>query len=77
MQEINAKQWYTPREIVDNGWIVSTGNSNDSHYNFVLRQIAAGKLKAHNYASGKAGRPYWRVLGSEVIRYKRETEGGI
>lgn len=75
MKNIEPTKRYTPREIVKNGWIRSTGDSEDGHYNFVLREIRAGKLKSINYSHGQKEMPYYAVMGSEILRYKKEVEG--
>lgn len=67
--KIEPNEWYKPREIIKNGWIKSTGTSEGSHYNFILREIKAGNLKADNYARGPKDFAYYRVLGEWIIEY--------
>ena len=74
MDKINSHKQYKPRDIAKKGWIVSSGSSEVSHYNFIIRLIGLGKLKANNYASGPKGRPFWRVSGAEIISYKKHYE---
>jgi hypothetical protein len=66
---IDPDKFYVPKEIARNGWITSTGNHYLSHYNFILRLIRAGKLRAQNYATGMKGMAYFRVKGSEILRF--------
>jgi hypothetical protein len=75
LSDINPRKKYKPMEIAYNGWITSTGENIYSHYNFVLKEIKTGKLKAINYARGKKGMEYFKVYGSEVLRYLKEVEG--
>jgi len=72
--KINPNKWYKPREIAQNEFITSTGADVLSHYRFILREIANGRLKAQNYARGKEGMKYFRIKGSEIIRYIQENE---
>ena len=68
---INPDCWYRPSEIAKQGIILNSRNKSDVF--FVLRLIKSNSLKAQNY--GKGHIPYFRVLGRDLIDYKREHEG--
>lgn len=73
---IEPQKFYRPSEIVENGWILNSRNKvGESSINYVRKLIRKGSLRASNYAGGEKGMNYWKVLGSEVVRYKREVEG--
>jgi hypothetical protein len=60
---------YNPSEIASNGWIKNTKNKND--YKYILRLIKYGKLRARNVCL--TGKKYFKVLGSDIIRYKHSS----
>lgn len=62
-----------PRDIAKRGLITnSTGDDNEStNYQFVLKEIKAGRLKARNY--GTKSRSYWLVSEAEIKRYLAEV----
>lgn len=74
MRKIEGKKWYKPREIAVLGLIKnSTGGDNvESNYNFILKQIKAGKLKAKNYSVSEVV-PYWMVSEDEIKRFNEEV----
>lgn len=72
-QAIDPKRWYKPSEIAENRFIVNSVNKADVY--FVLKLIRRGKLEADNYAT--ENKPFYRVSGSEIIRYKKENEGYV
>jgi hypothetical protein len=77
-QTIDHNRFYRPLEIAKNGFITnSRGAQGDmsSHYIYILKEIKAGKLKAVNYARGEKNRSFYKILGSEIVRYKKEVEG--
>jgi len=65
IKEIDPERWYRPMEIAKAGWIRNAGNKGDYYY--VLKLIKRGRLRARDFGLGKT--PYYRVLGSEIIRY--------
>lgn len=71
MRTLNTKNWYRPREIAQLGLIKnSTGGDNESsNYNYILELIRNGTLKAKNYATGPAKRPFWLVSEDEIRKY--------
>ena len=70
--EIEENKLYSPREISDAGLIKNSKGNND--YYFVLKLIGRGVLKAKDYTFGKKN-PYYKVLGKDILEYKREYEG--
>lgn len=66
------RKYYKPREIARLGLITnSTGGHNvESNYNFILKLIKSGKLKAKNYSVGPT--PYWLVSIDEINRWNQE-----
>lgn len=69
--QIQEEKWYIPSEIAKLGLIVNSKNKADTI--FVLRLIKRGKLKAQNYAT--ATKPFYRVLGRDILQYKHDYEG--
>ena len=65
MKKIITNNWYRPSEIAQNGWIKNSKGKGD--YMLVLKLIRKGRLKARNFGLGLT--PYYRILGSEIIRY--------
>lgn len=70
--ELYGKKWLRPREIAKLGLIKnSTGGDNvESNYNFILKLIKTGKLKARDYSH--AEKPYYLVSEDEIKRYHKE-----
>lgn len=68
---IEPDKFYKPSEIAQLGLIVNSENKGDKY--FVLKLIRRGKLKASNYAT--EGNPFYRVLGKDILEYKKEYEG--
>lgn len=64
-REIEPEKKYKPREIARNNWIVNSKGKGD--YYLVLKLINKNVLRARDVGNGKT--PYYRVLGSEIIRY--------
>ena len=72
MEKIDVSRTYSPREIAENGWILSLrGTKTDKGR--VIDLINQGKLKAVDMGNGKT--KYWRVSGLEIVRYKQHVEG--
>ena len=69
MQNIEPEKFYTPKEIADNKFIVNSKGKGD--YNFILKLINRGVLKAMDYTFGMP-RPQYQVLGKEIIAYKEK-----
>lgn len=70
--KIEVNRWYRPMEIAQLRLILSSANT--PQYKYILRLIHNGHLKAVNYAMGSKGLKYFKVLGSEIVRYKKEVE---
>jgi hypothetical protein len=69
---IEPDKIYTARQVAMLGFIKNTKGKND--YNFVLDLINGGVLKTlPELLDGK--RPFYRVLGRDIIEYKRVYEG--
>lgn len=72
-----GQKWYKPMEIARLGLIKSSAVSDNDvykgsiagHYNYVLKLIKNGTLKAKNYSNGP--RPYYLVPESEIERYHK------
>lgn len=69
VENIDPNRWYKPSEIAKNKFIVNSVNKADMY--FVLKLIRRGKLKADNYATET--KPFYRVRGSEIIRFINES----
>lgn len=69
--DIDATRMYRPREIANNGWILSQRGTRS--YFAILDLINAGRLKAVNVGYGT--RRFNMVSGAEIVRFKREYEG--
>lgn len=63
--EINVNKRYKPREIAKNGWL-------DYCYHSILKLIHKNELKAKDFGLGET--PYYRVKGSEILRYIKENQ---
>lgn len=63
-------KWYRPREIAKLGLIRNStnGDSEDSNYSFILKQIKAGRLKARNYSVSKTV-SYWQVSEDAIKEF--------
>lgn len=76
MRTINGEKYYRPREAAKLGLITnSIGDKEDSNYEFILKLIGNGKLKAVNY-SVSAVRNFWLIAESEINRYNQEFLNG-
>lgn len=64
---------YKPREIARLGLIKNSKNSDSeiANYQFVLKLITSGRLKAKDYSTGS--RKYWLVSEAEIKRYQQEV----
>ena len=71
--EIIDNRLYRPQEIVKNGFILNSMNKPD--YNYVLKLIGDGTLKAINKGLKNKKVVAYMVSGKEIKRYKREEEG--
>ena len=65
IKEVNPNEWYKPKTISDNQWLWGFHGKNS--YNAVLDLIGLRKIMARDFGRGKT--KYWKVLGSELIRY--------
>lgn len=65
IKEIDPTQWYRPSQISDNMWMV--GFQGKRSYFYILQLIKLNRLKAKNFGKGKTS--YFRILGSDLIRY--------
>lgn len=71
MREVYDQKWYTPLEIARLGLIKNSRGDQASvlgNYNFILKQIKAGRLRAKNYSTGTK-RPNWLVSEEEIKRF--------
>lgn len=68
MIKVEKDKFYRPRDIAKYKLIKSSRGQ--CSYNFVLDEIAAGRLKAENQGQGKT--PYFWVKGSEILKYRKE-----
>lgn len=70
MGNLEPNVWYKPMDIAKSGWIKTPGtNEVLSAYNYILKLIRKGKLKATNYAEGEKGQKYYKVLGQDIIDF--------
>jgi len=70
MENIQENNWYKPMDIAKAGWIKTPGtNEVLSVYNYILKLIRKGKLRAVNYAEGEKGNQYYKVLGKDIIDF--------
>lgn len=70
IEEINPNEWYKPRQIAEFGWVKTPSTKEISAiYNYVLKLIKNGKLRAINYAEGEKGLNYYKVLGKDIIDF--------
>jgi len=69
---LGGERYLKPREIADLGLITnSMGHKNPySNYQYILKLIKRGDLKAKNYSTGKI-RKYWLVSEREIDRYNK------
>lgn len=76
MKSIKGQKWYKPREIAKLGLIKNStgGDFEDSNYNFILVQIKAGRLEAHNYSEGKK-RAYYMVSEQAIKDFNQGKRG--
>lgn len=67
------KQYYRPREIAKLRLIKNTANSNSeaSVYDYILKQIKVGNLKAVNHGTNPS-HPYYTVSADEIKRFNDE-----
>lgn len=68
-KEINPEEFYRPRQIAQNHWILWYQGGNA--YLYILRLISKKRIKAKNFGFGKT--PYFRILGSELLRFINKT----
>lgn len=69
---IQKDTYYKPRDISKYKLIVSSRGL--CSYNFVLDEIAAGRLTAEDFRKPGGKTPYYRVKGSELIRYRKANK---
>lgn len=67
--KIKKDMYYKPRDIARLKLI--TSSRGQVSYNFVLDEIRAERLKAENRGGGKT--PYFWVLGSDIIEYRKKN----
>lgn len=71
MKTLYNKRWYTPMEIAKLGLIKNSKGDEGTvlgHYDFILEQIKAGRLKAKNYSKGKQLKS-WLVPEDAIAMY--------
>lgn len=66
---IRKDTYYKPIDISKHKLILSSRGS--CSYNFVLDEIASGRLIAENRGRGKT--PYFYVKGSDILKYRKEN----
>lgn len=66
---IELEKIYTPRQIASLGFIKNSKGNND--YNFVLELVLKGVLKT----LPSLPNAYYRILGKDVLEYKKVYEG--
>jgi hypothetical protein len=73
-EKINPERLYSPIEIVENGWILTSSKKrNHSAYNLVLSELKSGNLIGIDISRPNSQTIYWRILGKEIIRYQKEN----
>lgn len=65
--KINNKPFYSPRDLKFAGLITNNRGNTDS-YNFILKEIKRGNLKAKNMNEG-GFKPVYRVYAQSIIDY--------
>jgi len=66
--DIDKETYYKPMQIVDAGWIKTPATkSRLSIYNYVLKLIEKGLLKATDYGLGKT--KYYKVKGEDILNF--------
>lgn len=71
---IDPHRKYAPSEIYRHGFILNTKGKPD--YQYVLHLIKIGRLRAENVCEGEF-KKYFKVLGSDIIKWKNSTETTI
>ena len=71
-KEIESEQYYSPMKIAQNRWIVSGGIGKSSYY-YVLKLIKCNRLRAVDLGLGMT--KYYRVLGSDILRFVKNFYG--
>lgn len=63
------KKWYRPRQIARQGLIKNSVDSDkeNSNYEYILKLIRTGQLKARNYSIGVS--PRWLISQDEIDRF--------
>lgn len=72
MKMYRGIRFYSPRDIARLQLIEGRTGKEDSIYVFVLEEIKAGRLKAHNYSVGEVN-PHYLVSERELKRYNDRT----
>jgi len=69
MKKIKKTGWYTPKEIVDNGFIdtITKASSKENKLQMLLRFIRTKRLKAKNV--GSEGKYRYIVLGEDLTNF--------
>lgn len=68
--KIDPNKLYRPREIVNNAWIVNTMGNPD--YDYVLKLIRKGALKAADVSLGGEDSKRYQVVGQEIIDFRKK-----
>lgn len=66
---MNPPKMYSPRKVEQMGLILGEFGK-PAHYQFILKLIKTGRLKAKNVAFGKT--PYFLIPEHEIERYNKE-----
>lgn len=67
-KEVKPNLWYYPQTIAKKSWIVNSKGKGD--YFYILKLIKKDCLRAKNFGLGKV--PYYRIKGSEILRFVKE-----
>lgn len=70
------KKWYRPRQIARLGLIKNSVDSDkeNSNYEYILKLIRTGQLKARNYSIGDS--PRWLISQDEIDRFRAQLNEG-
>jgi hypothetical protein len=68
---IEPEMEYKPKDIANHGWILNSKGKPD--YNYVLKLIRRGLLKARIWTSTVEGTDYFLVKGAWIIDYKKNV----
>lgn len=70
IQKIQEKEFYSPRDLKFAGFITNNRGNNNS-YNFILKEIKRGSLKAKNM-NPDGEKPVYRVYAQNIVDYLQQ-----